>query len=350
MYPYRPATLEHQARLAMMDKHYGSALDLVEKAIAMDPTGSFDFSLVTLRAEIQQAMGFDAVEVQRNLAAGYQQARLMRRMRENAHPELAEAKAWETLGDLAKKGSNERLRCNSDVTVCNVTTTIEVHSEWVVSGIVQLSSDGGNAKSSMAKIDRGRDDGVVVGSKGSVWAQYAKSEDGHERALSQLGSAEVLSVDTHSSLVRIQLGQLKDDLVRQGDLVMLKARVPLRSDRSALWSAARFNIIFVDANDQPFVDYSSLYLNETPESDSRVLQRMVEDVQRAASAYTDDLRPLEKGVFAGQSLQEALRQCDDTKLRNLLGYVANNARNRAGKRITLSKEYALWAQNGAPSE
>jgi hypothetical protein len=350
MYPYRPSAFEHQAKLAMMDKHYGSALELVEKAIAMDPTGSSDFSLFTLRAEIQQALGFDVVEVQRNLAAGYQQARLMRRLRENAYPELAEAKAWETLAELAKKGHNERLRCNSDVTVCNVTTTIEVHSESVVSSIVELLPGGENAKSSMAKINRGRDDGVIVGTKGSVWPQYTKSEDGHERALSQLGSAEVLSVDAHSSLVRLQLGQAKGDLVRQRDLVMLNARVPLRSERSALWSAARFNITFVDAKDQPFVDYGSLYSDETRESDSRVLQRMVEDVQRAASAYADDLKPLEKGLFAGQSLQEALQHCDDSKLKNLLDYVAKNPRNRAGKRIMLSKEYALWARNGAPSE
>jgi len=168
--------------------------------------------------------------------------------------------------------------------------------------------------------------------------------------LSQLGNAEVLSVDAHFSLVRIQLSQPKGDLVRQRDLVMLNARVPLRSERSALWSAARYNITFVDANDQPFVEYRSLYSDETPESDSRVLQRMVEDIQRAASAYADDLKPLEKGAFAGQSLQEALQHCDDSKLRNLLDYVTKNPRNRAGKRITLSKEYALWAQNGAPSE
>jgi len=45
-----------------------------------------------------------------------------------------------------------------------------------------------------------------------------------------------------------------------------------------------------------------------------------------------------------------LQHCDDSKLRNLLDYVTKNPRNRAGKRITLSKEYALWAQNGAPSE
>ena len=350
MSPYEASTLEHEARLAKMDNRYGDALSLVERAIAMDPIDSRDFSLNKLRAEIQQAMGFDAVEVQRNLAAGYQQARLMRRMRENAYPEVAEAKAWETLAELAKKGPNERFRCNSDVTVCNVTTTIEVHSESVVSSIVELLPDGENAKSSMAKINRGRDDGVVVGSKGSVWPQYAKSEDGHERALSQLGNAEVLSVDAHFSLVRIQLSQPKGDLVRQRDLVMLNARVPLRSERSALWSAARYNITFVDANDQPFVEYRSLYSDETPESDSRVLQRMVEDIQRAASAYADDLKPLEKGAFAGQSLQEALQHCDDSKLRNLLDYVTKNPRNRAGKRITLSKEYALWAQNGAPSE
>ncbi|HUD63054.1 MAG TPA: hypothetical protein VMQ17_00675 [Candidatus Sulfotelmatobacter sp.] len=348
--PYQASTLEHEARLAKMDKRYGDALNIVERAIAMDPIDSRDFSLNKLHAEIQQAMGFDLVEVERNLATGYQQARLMRKMRENAHPEEAEAKAWETFAELAKKGPNERLRCNSEVTVCNVTTTIEVHSESVVSGIVELHQEGENVKSLVAKIDRGRDDGVIVGSNGSVWPQYSKGGDGHERALSQLGNAEVLSLNAHSALVRIQPGQPKGDVVRDRDLVMLNARVPLLSDRSSLWSAAKFNITFVDANDRAFFDYGALYSNETPQSDARMLQRMVEDIQHAASAYTDDSKPLEKGGFAGQSLQQALQHCDESNLKKLLDYVVKNSRNRAGKRITLSKEYALWAQNGAPSE
>jgi hypothetical protein len=348
--PYQASTLEHEARLAKMDKRYGDALNLVERAIAMDPVGSSDFPLYKLRAEIQQTMGFDAVEVQRNLANGYQQARLMRKMRADGHPEVADAKAWETLAELAKKGPNERFRCNPEVTICNVTTTIEVHSESVVSSIAELRQDSENVKSFVAKIDRGRDEGVVVGSNGSVWPQYSKSGDGHERSLSRLGDAEVLSVDAHSALVRIQLGQPKGEVVRERDLVMLSARVPLLSDRSSLWSAAKFNITLVDANDHAFFDYSSLYSGETPESDSRVLQLMVEDIQHAASAYPDDPKPLEKGAFAGQSLQQVLQHCDDSHLKNLLDYVVKNSRNRAGKRITLSREYALWAQNGAPQE
>lgn len=351
MYPYQPSTLEHQAKLAEMDKRYGDALTLVEKAIAMDPTGSSDFSLYTLRAEIQQAMGFDAVEVQRNLATGYQQARLMRKMRKNAYPELAEAKAWEALADLAKKGPNERLRCDPDVTICNVTKTIEVHSESVVSSILELRQDGDNVKSIIARVDRGRDDGIVVGSSGHVWSLYSQGNDGHERELAQLGTGEVLSVDGHSALVRIRVDNPKGDgLVRDEDLLELKARTPLPSARSSMWSAAKFHITFVDANDQPFFDYGSLYSEETSESDSRVLERMVEDIRRAAPSYADQPKSLETGAFAGQSVEQAMLNCNAGNVKNLVDFVVNHPRDLAGKQYKLSTLYALWAQNGAPQE
>ena len=351
MYPYQPSTLEHQARLAEIDKRYGAALNLVEKAIAMDPTGSSDFSLFTLRAEIQQAMGFDPVEVQRNLASGYQQARLMRNMRKNAYPELAEAKAWETLADLAKKGPNERLRCDPDVTICNITKTIEVHSEFVVSTIFELRKERDDVKSVIARIDRGRDDGVVAGSSGHVWSLYSKNRDGHERELAQLGNAEVLSLDAHSALVRIRVDKPEDDgLVREEDLVELKARTPDLSDRSSLWSAAKFNITLVDADDRAFFDYRSLYSNETPESDSKILDRMVEDIRRAAPSYANQPTVLETGAFAGQSVRQAMLNCNVAHLKNLLDFVIKHPTDLAGRRYMLSTLYVLWVQNGAPSE
>lgn len=349
MFPYRPATLEHQARLAMIDKHYEIALELVEKAIAMDPIGSSDFSLLTLRAEIQQAMKFDAVEVQRNLAAGYQQARLMRKVRKNANPKAAEDKAWETLADLAKKGSNERLRCNPDVTVCNVTNTIEVHSELVVGSIYELHQDADKAMPVIARIDRGRDDGIIVGTTGHVWSLYSKSSDGHERELAQLGTGEVMSVDQHTALIRIRADNPKGDgLVRKEDLVELKARTPDRTDRSSLWAAAKFNITFLDANDQPFFDYRSLYSEETSESDSVVIDRMVEDIRNAAPGYADQPKLLETGTFTGQSVQQAMLNCNATNLNHLVDFVVKYPKDLAGKRYTLSKLYALWVQNGTP--
>ena len=347
--PYQASTLEHQARLAKMDKRYVDALNLVDRAIAMDPAGSSDFSLYKLRAEIQLATGFDPVEVQRNLAAGYQQAKLMRRMRENGNPEAAEAKAWETLADLAKKGPNERLRCDPEVTICNVTKTIEVHSETVISGILELHQDGDNVKSLVGKIDRGREDGIVVGSNGRVWPQYSKSGNGHERALTPIGNAEVVSVDAHSSLVRIRADHPEGDaLVREQDLLELKARTPVLSNRSSLWSVARYNITLVDANDQAFIEYSSLYSGETSESDSSVLERMVEDIRRTAPAYADQATPVEKGSFAGKSLQHAMENCDRTIIKNFLDSVVKNSRNLAGKRRKLSDVYASWARNGTP--
>lgn len=334
-----------------MDKRYGDALALVEKAIAMDPAGSNDFSLYKLRAEIQQAMGFDVVEVQRNLATGYRQARLMRKFRENADPEIAETKAWETLADLAKKGPNEQVRCDQAITICNVSRTIEVHSEWVVGGILTVQNDGTNMKSAIARIDLGREDGIVVGTHGGAWARYSKASNGHERELAKLGSVEVLSVDAHTALVRIEVENPKGDgLVREQDLVGLNARVPLLPKRSSLWSAAKLKISLLDGDNHAFVDYRSLYSEETAESDSKVLQRMVDEIRRAAPLYADQDKPLVKGSFAGQSLQQAMQQSDEASLKNALGYLVKNSRDFSGQEFEFFRLYAMWVQNGAPSE
>jgi hypothetical protein len=349
--PYEALTLEHQARLAKMDKRYGDALNLVDKAIAMDPAGSTDFSLYKLREEIQMDMGFDEVEYKRNLASGYRQARFVRKMRDNANPETAETNAWKILAELAKKGTNERLRCNPEVTVCDIVKTVEVHSEFVFGSIFKLQQSDDNGKSVIARIDRGRDDGIVIGTHGGVWSHYSKSRDSQERESVQLGSGEVLSVEDHSALVRIQVDHPeKDGPVQEQDLIWLKARTPQLPDRSSLWSAAKFKIAFLDEDDQAFVDvdYGSLYSGETHDSDAKVLQRMVDDIHRAALAYADQLKPLDKGAFAGKSLKQAMETADTANLNRVLDFVVKYPRDLAGKRLKLSTVYALWLQKGTP--
>jgi hypothetical protein len=224
-----------------------------------------------------------------------------------------------------------------------------VHSELVVGSIYDVHQDADKTMSVIARIDRGRDDGIVVGTSGHVWSLYSKSSDGHERELAQLGTGEVMSVDQHTALVRIRANNSKGDgLIRKDDLVELKARTPDRPDRSSLWAAAKFNITFLDANDRPFFDYGSLYSDETSESDSRVVDRMVQDIRSAAPSYSDQPKLLETGAFAGQSVQQAMLNCNAANLNQLVDFVVKYPKDLAGKRYTLSKLYALWVQNGAP--
>lgn len=346
--PYRAATLAHQAMLAKMQKRYGDALQLITIAIGMDPS---DLSLYKERAAIQQAMGFNDLQVKRNLAEGYRQAGYTLRMRENSYSDSADEKEWETLADLAKNHANDEVRCDAALTTCNITSTVAVNSEWIYSGILAVKQDGGNAKSVEARIDKGSEDGIVVGSQGNVWSRYSKSEDGHQRNIIRLGRSEVLSVEPHSALIRIQVEWPEGDgLVRNRDMVQLKARTPLLSGRSSLWSVAKYNVTFLDMDNHVLFDYDSLYSKETPELDSKLLQRMLEDIHQAGQLYTGPLSPAPKGIFAGQSLKQAMEKTSTAELQGFLDYLVKYPGVVFGERFRLSPLYAAWIYAGTPSE
>ncbi len=346
--PYSAATFAHQARLAQIEKRYGDALELISKAIAMN---LIDPSLYKLRSEIQLDMGFNDVQVKRNLAEGYRQAGYALRVRENGYSQDAETKEWDTLAELAKQHANDEVQCNAALTTCNITKTVEVNSEWIYGGILTVVHDGDNSKSLEARIDKGREDGIVVGSEGSVWSHYSKGEDGHERLVVKLGTSEVASVEPHSSLVRIQLLQPEGDgLARKQDMVQLKARTPLLPDRSSLWSVAKFNVTFLDLDDQVLFDYDTLYSGETPELDSKLLQRMVQDIRHAGQLYTGPLVPLREGTFAGQSLKQAMENTTTADLQGFLDYQIKYPGDVFGQRIKISTRYAAWLYAGTPSK
>jgi hypothetical protein len=75
---------------------------------------------------------------------------------------------------------------------------------------------------------------------------------------------------------------------------------------------------------------------------------VVDDIHRAALAYADQLKPLDKGAFAGKSLKQAMETADTADLNRVLDFVVKYPRDLAGKRLKLSTVYALWLQNGTP--
>jgi hypothetical protein len=55
-------------------------------------------------------------------------------------------------------------------------------------------------------------------------------------------------------------------LVKEGDLVTLRARTPKMEKRSLLWSLARYHIGILNGDGKKeYVDYRKLYKGETPE-------------------------------------------------------------------------------------
>jgi hypothetical protein len=345
--PYRAATLIHQAKLAQQQKHYVDALQLADIAIDMNPG---DYSYYKVRAEIQRSLGYDEAQVQRNLAEGYRKAGYILRTRDSANPEYADLWEWSALSALAKSHGGDEVRCDPDVKVCNITKTVEVNGESIYSEILAILQQSENHKSVEVRIDKGAEDGVVVGTQGDAWSPRSKSDDGHERPIAKLGTIEVLSTEPHTALVRILVDQPEGDgMVRKQDMVRLKARVPQLADRSSLWSVAKYNVSVIDSHNKIVFDYDTLYGDETPELDAKLFQRMLQDVHSSAPLFDIRLEPIKQGKFANQTLSHAMEVTSTEDLKDFIAYLLKYPGDVLGERLEFYKLYAAWVYIGTPS-
>ncbi len=351
MSPYKAATVVHEAKLAQQEKRYIEALQLVDTAISMDPS---DLSYYQLRGEIQRALGFDDAQVKRNLADGYHQAAYILKLRGDSTGKVdsLQQKEWETLADLAKNNANDEIQCDSSLTTCSFTKTVQTNGEWIYSEILRVVPAGGNVKSVVeAEIDKGSKDGIVVGSQGDVWSQSSKQDDGHIRQIAKLGSSEVVSIEPHSALIRIHLDQPEGDgVVRKQDMIQLKARTPFMAARSPLWAVAKYDVTFLDSNDKILVDYDTLYAAETPALDEKLFQRMLQDIHAAAHIFAGRSELLQKGRFANQSLSRAMETTDIAEVKDFVDYVSKYPGGVFGQHFKAYELYALWVYLGTPSE
>lgn len=346
--PYQAETLMHQARLAQQQKQYVEALQLVDVAINMKPS---DFSFYGVRAEIQRALGYDDAQVKRNLADGYRQAGYILKIRGDPNPETADWREWKVRSELAKSHGSDEVRCNSEIDTCSITKTVEANGESIFSEILAILQEGENHKSVEARIDKGSEDGIVVGTQGDAWAPHSKIDNDHERHIAKLGTSEVLSTEPHSARVRIQVDQPQGDgMVRTGDMVHLKARVPLLAGRSSLWSVAKYNVTAVDSGNKVLFDYDTLYRDETPELDARLFQRMLQEIRGAGQLFVGRPELIKQGKFANRTLRYAMENTDTAELKNFVDFLLKYPGDIFGQRLEVYKLYANWVYNGTPSE
>jgi hypothetical protein len=353
MSPFNPQAFLHQARLANLQKRYPEALRSVEAAIAMQPG---NLALYDARAEAERGLGVNEAQVKRNLADGYRQAGdILKRHGEMASADGAYRQSWETLAQLAKGRDNEEIRCDSDLSTCNVTKTVVGSGEWVYSGIVSVAGEGGAVRE--ARIDKGSADGIVAGEQGNIWSLYSKDAQGHERHIMKLGTGEVLSVEPDSALVRLKMDSpTGDGLARQHDCLQLMARVQRHPKDSHLWALAKYNIIVEDVNSMKIMDYRTLYSGHTPELEDKLRQAMLQDIHELGRIYGDKLgervretTTITKDRFGGKTVREALESATLEDLDKTLEYAAKYPGDFFGQRWKTGIIYLTWMVYSTPS-
>jgi hypothetical protein len=350
LFPGDPAMYTRRAQIEVALKRYGEALHSIETAIAMDATNLANYDI---QAQAQRGMGFSESRIQRTLAFGYRRASdLLDKQGESAAAQKAYNQSWKKLAEIAGQGSSEEIRCDSDMITCTFTKTERVTSEWIFADIESIDPRTGSTK-----IDKGQDDGVVVGEEGAIWSPYSRSSDGSERQVTKLGTAKVLSIEGHSALVRITLDSPEkgSDSVRVHDCVRLKARTRPHPQGSRLWSLATYNISIEDLNHKTILDYRTLYSNDTPELDDFLLRAMLDDLHRSAGVFGDRIdvqffhgKPIPKGVFEGKTVREAMENATLDDLNKSLDSALHAPGAFFGNRWNTGTIYAAWIVDGSP--
>jgi hypothetical protein len=355
MSPYWPETFTHKAKLANKEMRYAEALQSIEVAIGMKPE---DLSLYDIRADAERGLGINESQVKRNLADGYRQAGdVLKRRGDVSEADDAYRKGWEVLAKLAKNHQNEEIRCDSNVTTCNFTKIVEANSERIYSGILSVGKGGGAVRE--ARIDKGSEDGIVVGAQGDIWSIHSQGDDGHERKIMKLGTGDVLSVEPDSALVRINMDSPSGDgLVREHDCLEVNARTPPHPKDSRLWALAKYNITVKDMNNKKIMDYRTMYSGKDPELENALLQTMLGDIRESGGLYDEEFAKqvlkgkttIGQGAFKGKTPRQALESASLEDLRRSLDYAAKYPGEFFGQTWETSVIYLTWVLAGTPSE
>jgi len=205
------------------------------------------------------------------------------------------------------------------------------------------------------QVKQGGNDGIVLGSMGNVFSLYSKEKD-HERTVANIGSAEVLSVEPQSALLRVKMTKPEGDgIVRAGDGVQLKVRTPKIEHRSKLWSVVKFNISLEDMKGKKIAGFDMLYSKESPQLDQAIYQKLLDDINEVGKLFGDDWdegKPISKGKFAGKPtrLRQALEKTSREDLDGFFQYVVKFPAKYFGHNWRIGAIYAYWVLLGMPEK
>ncbi|MGH9775915.1 MAG: AAA-like domain-containing protein [Candidatus Acidiferrales bacterium] len=339
-----------EAKLHNQLKQYSEALDAVEHAIAMDGANLENYDI---RAEAERGLGLDEHAVLHHQADGYMQAHdILKRRGEDSAANSAYENAWALLEKIDESKGFELIRCNPRANFCETTEAKPSFGTPVAAVIDEILP--GEGKTRIVQTDRGSEDGYVVGAQGELFSRHEETKE-HTRPFEQIGRMEVLSVESHSSKVRVTMDNPEGDgLVRQHDLVQTFARVPKMETRSDIWHMARFHIEFQDEQQKgKFFDYAGLHSAETPELVNGIYDKMLTDIHENAGKLSDpaeQAKPIAKGKFAGKTPQQALESSTRDDLIHFFTYLGDNPVNYAGYTWKVPDLFLTWVQLGAPEK
>ncbi|PKL77087.1 MAG: hypothetical protein CVV27_06970 [Candidatus Melainabacteria bacterium HGW-Melainabacteria-1] len=190
-------------------------------------------------------------------------------------------------------------------------------------------------------------DGMASESRtGPLIRQYLPGQNKGAQAVS--GELQLQTVGYFSSQAHFTLAPKQAPPI-PGDMVPLEIRLPLPSDQ-LLFHLSRHGIVLTAQDGTPWVLYRDYLRLPGYDFEAERLPDMLAEVHQIATQADAvfGAEPLREGLFAGQTLQQAMAGSQLNDLKDFLAFVRAFPGKYLGQRWKFPEVYATWIINGAP--
>ncbi len=336
---------------------YKDALSAIKVAISLADKNADYVERENLYIEEERAekgLSVSELERKRHLAAGYAEiGDSMSKQLRNADANKAYKKSLEIFSELlAKEGgegaSAEVAGIKSKMAHLRETSRSSLVLEPINARILTINSGEGAVRE--VTIDRGSEDGVLVGMGGTLYSRY-NTDNGQNRIVERIGKAFVLRTTRRSAVVEVTMNNPQGNgMVITGDMVEVRAKVLPLPERSVLWNLAKFHIDFYGEDGKPLVDFRSLH-DETEQLDDQIFDAMLNEIKKTSQALAGKdfmNQKLSSGIFRGKTLKEVLDNPPREDLERFLNFVSKFPATYYGKDLNIGREWAVWVAKGTP--
>lgn len=196
--------------------------------------------------------------------------------------------------------------------------------------------------------------GVQKGNEVTAYQAYEKVADdaAEKRDFKEIGSGRVVKSDSIVACM-IKLNNAKE-ILKEGDMIALKVKIPLIKKRSIFSQLAFNNIYFVNNEKQKFYSLQDLVFNDGKKLVDSIYALMFLDCA-ATYGVLKDMKGLPESVtttfkdgrFAGKTALEVIRDAKKDDIESFLKFVNDFPGKYMSNDFKLNETFATWLINDA---
>lgn len=209
------------------------------------------------------------------------------------------------------------------------------------------------ADSAVATVAGGSQDGVFMGSSGSVSGAYFTDVEGHSAFFIAKGT--VIELGRFTSKVGIKLSKpgLEWKMVYPADFIGLQVYKPKRNFSSLLEKATEINISYRTLNHDPVASRFMLLRYNNPDLENKIYEILTDDIRKAYNRYKDYVKdypawdePATSGLFLGKSMMQTLQDAMIQDIKTYIKYCSVYPGTWNGKSQQFPVQFATWVLGG----